>query len=588
MFKSVAIATVSIWAVASVAHAQAYNRMVAFGDSLTDKGSLTVGAPQPPYFDGRFSNGPVWVEDLGFSNIAGYGGSTSGNADYALGGADTGLSNPPPGLGVQLQQYQAGGGVFGPHDLAIAWGGTNNLLTALNAADPTAVMPTAAQGAANDMGAMAATIGHAGAGTVLVPNLMDLGNAPGFDADAIGATSSQLLTSGVQTFNQALLTNLRTAASANPGTNYIYMDVNKLTSAINASPSQFGFTAGRCLSNAGVECASPSNYFYFDGLHPTAAGHALIADLADDYIYYGDRGAATALEAEDIQSSRQRAFDSAFGLLDGAGPDGSRATVQVDGERYDTTVRTLAPEAIGRDGDVRLVFDHSWSGQRLGLALDLGEGQVRAAPLSFNTKTYGGDLYYGWSGSSVWVKATAGLDRTSLDDIHRATGVGPIVEIGETHAWTWGGAAQAGLRFGVGALQVGPRMGLSYTRVTVDGYQETGASADYVYQNRSLDAVMLDGALRAETAVASRTSGFAEVGYERFLSYNGDPVVTSLADNTALPLSRDVGAPIQGQAFIAVGLSQSFGGRVTVQARYKGEFGDRTAQGGAVALRVSF
>ena len=40
-----------------------------FGDSLSDTGNLfalTFGIepPSPPYFDGRFSDGPVWVETL--------------------------------------------------------------------------------------------------------------------------------------------------------------------------------------------------------------------------------------------------------------------------------------------------------------------------------------------------------------------------------------------------------------------------------------------------------------------------------------------------------------------------------------------
>jgi len=44
------------------------NQIVVFGDSLSDSGNLfaaTMGTtPPPPYYQGRFSNGPVWVEDL--------------------------------------------------------------------------------------------------------------------------------------------------------------------------------------------------------------------------------------------------------------------------------------------------------------------------------------------------------------------------------------------------------------------------------------------------------------------------------------------------------------------------------------------
>src|SRR5690242_20274022 len=51
--------------------AQTYSGVQAFGDSLTDNGNLFALTraiqpvpPSPPYFDGRFSNGPVWVEQL--------------------------------------------------------------------------------------------------------------------------------------------------------------------------------------------------------------------------------------------------------------------------------------------------------------------------------------------------------------------------------------------------------------------------------------------------------------------------------------------------------------------------------------------
>ena len=56
-------------ALATVTSAQAYTQIVAFGDSLSDNGNLhdlmakfNVDTPAAPYFEGRFSNGPVAVE----------------------------------------------------------------------------------------------------------------------------------------------------------------------------------------------------------------------------------------------------------------------------------------------------------------------------------------------------------------------------------------------------------------------------------------------------------------------------------------------------------------------------------------------
>ena len=79
----------------------AYSTIYSFGDSLSDVGnvySATGGlVPIPPYYNGRFSNGPNWVDDLsaklGLGTVSP---SAAGGNDFAVGGAQTGatLANP--------------------------------------------------------------------------------------------------------------------------------------------------------------------------------------------------------------------------------------------------------------------------------------------------------------------------------------------------------------------------------------------------------------------------------------------------------------------------------------------------------------
>ena len=60
------------WGSAALAQGQGIGHikdMYVFGDSLSDNGNLFdmtggLAPPSPPYFDGRFPNGPVWVEHL--------------------------------------------------------------------------------------------------------------------------------------------------------------------------------------------------------------------------------------------------------------------------------------------------------------------------------------------------------------------------------------------------------------------------------------------------------------------------------------------------------------------------------------------
>ena len=65
-------------------------------------------------------------------------------------------------------------------------------------------------------------------------------------------------------------------------------------------------------------CSNPDDYFYFDGVHPTAKGHAVIARLANDYLYYGDLGSQTAILGETSWRHREDALDNSTAAFDPA------------------------------------------------------------------------------------------------------------------------------------------------------------------------------------------------------------------------------------------------------------------------------
>src|SRR5689334_18901018 len=76
----------------SVADASPITSVVVYGDSLSDNGNLfaAVGFPPPPYFHGRFSDGPVAVEQLAASlGVPLF--------DFAVGGATTGIGGTDGG-----------------------------------------------------------------------------------------------------------------------------------------------------------------------------------------------------------------------------------------------------------------------------------------------------------------------------------------------------------------------------------------------------------------------------------------------------------------------------------------------------------
>ena len=305
-------------ALAGTANAQSYDRLVVFGDSLSDNGNLFLlsGGTQPPapfYFQGRFSTGPVFVELLGFSlGRFAAGDSNAGSINYAFGGARTDLSGFPPGMRTQLNAYLGGGGTFDSNDLVSILGGANNIFQGLPAAgasiNPAGAIQPVSLSAAADINLLVDSVAAAGAGTILVSNLPKLSLTPQFG----GTTAAPLADYAVTTFNGALLTGLNTVAANRPGTNIILMDLFKIGDTIAGNPTAFGVTnvTQPCFNQVALTlCSNPDDYFYLDGVHPTAAGHRAIASLANDYLYYGDRGAATTHQGELSMRQREDSLD---------------------------------------------------------------------------------------------------------------------------------------------------------------------------------------------------------------------------------------------------------------------------------------
>lgn len=90
-----------VFPVKNFAQSIPYNKIVFFGDSLTDNGNLyksffKIIPKSPPYFQGQFSNGPVWSEDMGayfhtYKNDVGI-------ENYAVGGETAVWHNPMGGF----------------------------------------------------------------------------------------------------------------------------------------------------------------------------------------------------------------------------------------------------------------------------------------------------------------------------------------------------------------------------------------------------------------------------------------------------------------------------------------------------------
>ena len=590
-------------AIAGSANAQSYTRLVVFGDSLSDNGNLfaaTAGAqpPAPFYWQGRFSTGPVFTELLGFN--AGRltaGAPVSGSINLAFGGARTDLSASPLGMRAQLATYQGLGGTFGPNDLVSILGGANNIFQGLTAfsllppsnpaaSNPTGYMTPIALSAASDVNTIVGTVAQMGAGTILVTNLPKLSITPQFRT----SPAAPLADFTVGAFNTALLTGLTTTAAARPNTNIIMMDIYKIGDTIVANPGAFGLTnvTDACFNQTALTvCATPNSYFYLDGVHPTAKGHEILASLADDYLYYGDLGAQTALQGETAFRHREDSLDNASEAMSGrhGWEAGTGFTVTGLIDRTETDARGVVASAESEGHGARIALETGSESMRFGMAGSWREAEVEGGGHDFTLTSMGVDIYAGLRSGNVFLNAAAGISNDDYNDIERATQLAPIVHSASTQGVSKGARLQAGMWWDMGGVALSPRAAVTWVSSDVDGYYEQGVAAQYQYADRTVEGVSAEVALRAEGDMGG-FGFFVEGGYRDALDDSSDAVHVGIAGNTAKVLAREVEEPFGGQILASGGLTGDMG-PFKVEVGYRGRFGDHAdSHMGAITFRL--
>ena len=371
------------------ASAQEYQNFFFFGDSLSDNGNLfaaTGGAvpASPPYYQGRFSNGPVWVEYFVPNVAKGPTVPVATNLDFAFAGAQSGVVMSPPGGLVQLGIFQqiiaAGANSLEGDDLVSVWLGANNYLDAIEAASPaTLADPVAlntligntAAAAASDIGTLIGGLATMGAKTVMVMNLPDLGRTPGLSALGLANVGSL----AAATHNAALAQAVAGVKAAFPDVNIISVDTNTLLNLFISEPARFGLenVTEACLdAGTGVPCAADTagqnKYLFWDGTHPTTGVHALFAEavrtLSDtlgvvrNTAAQSEAGLITARAADRTVALRLRQIRAGLGAVELGG-----ASLALGQSGYQSDKRALramaanvgkgAGQSAGQSGDER-------------------------------------------------------------------------------------------------------------------------------------------------------------------------------------------------------------------------------------------
>jgi len=326
------MATVLILILVSPALASAemeFNQIISFGASLSDPGNAfvltgeqmtppynalypqeeTLLIPGAPYAKGghHFSNGATWVEQ--FAQDVGLAGDANSaflwaGTNYAVGGARAryvGDNN----LYAQINLFMADFGptVSGDALYTMEFGG-NDIRDALAAFDPVlaasdpdaALVPVYAIlfGAVNSIDSNIRAIYAAGARKFLVWNAPDIGLIPAMRIlDNTGGVS-QFATAISGLFN-VLLVN---AVYGPGGLNQLedieieifdaYGIIQSLVYNIDNQADYYGLTdvTSTCVQpkEPPFHCKNPDEYLFWDGIHPTKAVHAILAQKAAELL----------------------------------------------------------------------------------------------------------------------------------------------------------------------------------------------------------------------------------------------------------------------------------------------------------------
>ncbi|MET0074879.1 MAG: SGNH/GDSL hydrolase family protein [Candidatus Thiodiazotropha lotti] len=297
------------------AAAKHFERLVVFGDSLSDPGNafyLTGNALKPPYSaldqflvpdapyargGNHFSNGKTWVErfaeklDLEESAGPAFKGENKDElkmTNYAVGGARARDFGQSVNLVSQLGMFQADAqGQVADRALYVLALGGNDVRDAVSVLAQDSSGLLSAEIIANALSAISDAVialYSGGATTLMVANVPDISITPAIsrlDAILPGATMSAAILSAK--FNSELAGLLDVLEQSSPGLKIIRIDFAGSTRQIADDPEALKISnvEDACVmpDQQPSSCKQPNRYLFWDGIHPTAKAHRIIGKM---------------------------------------------------------------------------------------------------------------------------------------------------------------------------------------------------------------------------------------------------------------------------------------------------------------------
>lgn len=636
--SSLALAICSVTA----AHAQQFDSVISFGDSLSDEGNIAAFEGLPP--GNKFTTNPdpiaLQIISASFgitqSNYSPLLPGTSGT-DWAWGGACVEANsatfncvNAPGYLSITQQLIGAGtseidppgyltanGGKADPNALYTMWGGANDIFTYANLVAHGEISPTQAIGgsavAAGTEAGLISALQTAGARNILVFNLPNIGATPEVTAEGPGAV--QLVSGMVLTFNGQL--NLAMSGK----TGIIPVDTYGLVNEVLANPSMYGFTnvttpacvaAGEGVppTPSSVACGPQGSglpyqyapgtdltYFFADGVHPGGGASALLAAAviseiqAPSYISMLGEVPLQVFDTTTDAVHDQMEADMATQRSDGSLR--SFASFDYSRQRYDAT--STSPNTTS-DNDTLVMGEDYYVNNSISFGV--------STTFSHQNAEFGGGggfrnneplvtAFGMWHTPDLYVSLLGGIGELDFTDIQRVIDLGPAVRVegGSTDGSQLGYQLEGGYYFHFGDLKTGPYASVVNQRVHVGAYSETGddsTTMTFGAQTRDSLVSSVGWQLSGDSKMFSGSiHPFARISYEHE-SDDGPRDVTaglaSLNGTFSLPGYQADSNWWDGQ----VGLSAQMGSNISGYLSYNGQFGNTTERVDSINLGVKW
>ncbi|MBU1378838.1 MAG: autotransporter domain-containing protein [Alphaproteobacteria bacterium] len=562
-----------------------YNRVVVFGDSISDGGAYASLAPAGA---GRFTTNPdpVWVERIASGLGLDLKPRAAGGTNYAEGGARVAVSRPgAPGdlsrtpVVNQVDAWLAGGGVFARGDLVIIQGGGNDVFfTQTNGLTFTPVDLAVLDQAAQDLAGQVRRIEAAGQATVVTTSV------PRFEV-----------------FNARYR-----AALAAAGPNVLYIDMARLISEIETQPAEFGITnvtdracRGRavesftCLPADYVAPDANRTYLFADGVHFTGVVHEIEADAVLGALRAPAQVGQLPLAGEAVLQSVHAGLVAQLGA-EGPMPAGSWSVFGwADASRLDldrsARATGLRSDAAGVTVGGAYALDSSLSAGGA-ISWSDGDGDFGGDTGGFDLRTAMVTVFARGRMGAFDALADASYADLAFDDVSRRIRLGPAerIEQGDTHGRMWAAGLEVGTTTQAGPFRVRPLASLRYERVDVGAYAEAGARATQATFGDQRSE-RLWGSIGAEFRLAPSpawvTQPFLRLAYQADLLDDGRTISMTPA---GAPLAFTTKAATADGDFLAyaVGATRELRPGLSLTAQVAGRLGSDSSDTTALRLGI--